>query len=371
MSDQQTTKKVVCGILQFLDDELKKTTTSAEQKESLEVAIQCLETAYSVRACDSEYRPKLELRDLVRNLDHQDGGGGDAASVVSSGGSAPPPEGGGPLAGTVYVNTGPEYLKPDEASDSDKKLADEWKNKGNEVMLRLLFLEGLECYNKAIALDGNNPVYFCNRAAAFIKMERYEEARRDCQIAVQLDPSYAKAYGRMGLTYSSQNNQVDAILCYRKARELDPENESYRKNLQVAQHLMIQDIPSAQAQVSASPNLETFLSNPNLANMASQMLQDPTVQNLLQTLMGRSQGGSPGGAPGAPTGGGGGGGLDSLIQIGQTIAQRLGTTDPNLISQLTGALGGGGGGGTDTGAQQSNNLPKNDNDKASGDDSSI
>jgi len=40
------------------------------------------------------------------------------------------------------------------------------------------------------------PVFF--RAAAFNKLERYEEAIEDCNDAIEMDPAYSKAYGRKG-----------------------------------------------------------------------------------------------------------------------------------------------------------------------------
>lgn len=36
------------------------------------------------------------------------------------------------------------------------------------------------------------------RAAAYIKMNELQKALTDCQQAVQLNPQYARAYGRMG-----------------------------------------------------------------------------------------------------------------------------------------------------------------------------
>ncbi|CAL8109868.1 unnamed protein product [Orchesella dallaii] len=275
MEDQQNTKKVVYGVLEFLDEEFKKTTTTADSKESLEVAMQCLETAFGIGLRDTQFKPAKSLRELVRSQGAGVGGAEAAASASPFAGNLS-----NPLAGASYVNTGAEYAKPPDATDSDKQQADELKNKGNDSMKNLNFTEALDQYNKAILLDGNNAVYFCNRAAAYIKLEQYDKALRDCQIAVQLQPSYARAYGRMGVTYSSQNNHVDAILCYKKALELEPDNESYKKNLQISQHMMLQDVPAAQAQAAASPNLQSFFSNPNLINMASQMLQDPSMQQM-------------------------------------------------------------------------------------------
>lgn len=46
------------------------------------------------------------------------------------------------------MNTGPEYVKPAEASEADKLAADELKNKGNDAMKNLTFTEALDHYNK-------------------------------------------------------------------------------------------------------------------------------------------------------------------------------------------------------------------------------
>lgn len=51
---------------------------------------------------------------------------------------------------------------------------------------------------RAVELDGRNSVYFCNRAAAAMKLEQFDQSLRDCQIAIRLQPKYARAYGRMG-----------------------------------------------------------------------------------------------------------------------------------------------------------------------------
>lgn len=67
MDDQANTQKVVYGILEFLDEEFKKTTTSADSKESLEVAMQCLETAFGISLRDTQYRSNRGIRDLMRN----------------------------------------------------------------------------------------------------------------------------------------------------------------------------------------------------------------------------------------------------------------------------------------------------------------
>ena len=43
-----------------------------------------------------------------------------------------------------------------------------------------------------------------------------------------------QAYGRMGLAYSSLDKHKEAVDNFKKALELEPDNESYKSNLQVS-----------------------------------------------------------------------------------------------------------------------------------------
>ena len=47
--------------------------------------------------------------------------------------------------------------------------------------------------------------------------------------------SYSKAYGRMGLAYSSVEKHKEAVDCFKKAIDIEPANESYRTNLKLAE----------------------------------------------------------------------------------------------------------------------------------------
>lgn len=77
-------------------------------------------------------------------------------------------------------------------SDEVKQEAEREKNEGNNLMKMERFEDALKCYTKAISLDGNNAVYYCNRAAAYSKLNRHEEALSDCKKAIQIDPNYGK-----------------------------------------------------------------------------------------------------------------------------------------------------------------------------------
>ena len=104
-----------------------------------------------------------------------------------------------------------------------------------------------------------------------------------------MDPSYSKAYGRMGLAHSSLEKHKEAVENFKKALELEPENESYKSNLQIAEDKVKSGVSSG---MSGMPpmfpgmggpgglDLGSFLNNPALMNMATTMLSDPNMQQM-------------------------------------------------------------------------------------------
>lgn len=61
----------------------------------------------------------------------------------------------------------------------------------------------IESYSKAVALDPNNAVYFSNRAAAYASKGDHASAVEDAKRAIEVDPSFVKAYSRLGYSLHS------------------------------------------------------------------------------------------------------------------------------------------------------------------------
>ena len=101
----------------------------------------------------------------------------------------------------IHFSFFPQLQKKSPPSAADKEEAERLKTEGNNLMRTEKFVDALEMYSKAIELDGGNPVFYCNRAAAHSKMNNHHLAIEDCQRAIDMDPSYSKAYGRMGLAH--------------------------------------------------------------------------------------------------------------------------------------------------------------------------
>ncbi|XP_015260980.1 PREDICTED: small glutamine-rich tetratricopeptide repeat-containing protein alpha [Gekko japonicus] len=290
-------KRLAFSIIQFLQDQLQNGGLSPDAQESLEVAIQCLETAFGVSMEDRGLAISQTLPEIF-----------DAAAAKE-----PQPS-----------RTNSEPVTP---SEEDAAEAERLKTEGNEQMKAENFESAISYYGKAIELNPSNAVYYCNRAAAYSKLGNYAGAVRDCERAINIDPKYSKAYGRMGLALSSLNKLSDAVIYYRKALELDPDNETYKSNLKVTEQKM-KEAPSPTGGTGGF-DLAGLLNNPGFMSMASNLMNNPQVQQLMSGMI--SGGNNPMAAQGAAPSPND---LASLIQAGQQFAQQMQQQNPELIEQL-------------------------------------
>ncbi|XP_023346944.1 small glutamine-rich tetratricopeptide repeat-containing protein alpha [Eurytemora carolleeae] len=320
MSDR---RRLVFSILKFCSAEMQSNQLSDDAKESLEVASQCLQSAYALNLEDKHLDVSQTLEEIFK------------AATLNE-----------PL------------KKKGPPSAADKEEAERLKTEGNNLMRTEKFTDALLMYSKAIELDGSNPVFYCNRAAAHSKMNSHHLAIEDCQRAVDMDATYSKAYGRMGLANSSLEKHKEAVDNFKKALELEPDNESYKSNLQIAEDKVRTMGTTGGGGLGGMPglgglpmgpggfDLGGFLNNPALMNMASTMLQDPNMQNMMSQMMGGGGLGGlggMGGGPGVPTGSEGGPppNIEGLLQAGQQLAQQMQASNPELVEQLRRQMMGG------------------------------
>ena len=133
-------------------------------------------------------------------------------------------------------------------------LAEQLKTEGNTALTSKRFDDAISLYTQAIAINAHNHVYYSNRyilslfafvlsrlisslgsAAAYQHKREYLKALTDSEKAVSLRPDYAKGYSRMGTAYDSLGRLEEAIdKGYRKAADLEPNNEEYESKYQDA-----------------------------------------------------------------------------------------------------------------------------------------
>ncbi|KAK2399493.1 hypothetical protein P8452_06672 [Trifolium repens] len=123
-----------------------------------------------------------------------------------------------------------------------KNLAESLKSLGNKAMQSKRYYDAIELYNCAIVIYEKSAVYYCNRAAAYTQINKYTEAIQDCLRSIEIDPNYSKGYSRLGFAYYAQGNYRDAIdKGFKKALQLDPNNESVKENMRAAEHKLMEE----------------------------------------------------------------------------------------------------------------------------------
>nr|XP_010912050.1 small glutamine-rich tetratricopeptide repeat-containing protein [Elaeis guineensis] len=176
-------------------------------------------------------------------------------------------------------------------------LAEAFKSKGNQSMQMKLYSEAIELYTCAIAVCEKNAVYYCNRAAAYTQIHRYDEAIEDCLKSSEIDPNYSKAYSRLGSAYFAKGNYNDALnKGYLKALQLDPGNNAVRENIQVCvQKLMEQRAQADPDQNTRSHHGQESTSHSGSTNSSFSFPSFPfgaspdLVANILRNMTGHGQ----------------------------------------------------------------------------------
>ncbi|KAI5642958.1 tetratricopeptide repeat domain-containing protein [Phthorimaea operculella] len=224
-------KIIAASIVNFLNQQLQVITLSEGAIDSLEVAVQCVETAFDLGP--GNVSQALDLLDLLRQQ-----------------------------------RTSAE--------------AEALKNDANDLMKAKRYSEALETYDRAVELNPRSAVYLCNRAAAHFRLGNNQSAVEDCRAALAIQPNYAKAHGRLGLALSALNNHRAAYKAYEMAVQLDPGNASYSENLRLTEDFIAQQGPD--------PNESIFplhLQNPLLVSMAAEIFSDPGIRNLVSNFSGQ------------------------------------------------------------------------------------
>nr|XP_045585444.1 small glutamine-rich tetratricopeptide repeat-containing protein alpha-like isoform X1 [Procambarus clarkii] len=356
--EKEVVSRLVYSMIQFLQSQLEGGTggsnLSEEGIESVEVAVQCLETAYGVSLSQNDLAVSKSLYQIFNEATKGEPVRENATRITS-----------------VKMESAPKEATPEE-----KEEAEQLKNEGNKLMRDEKFTEALDCYTKAISKDCLNAVYYCNRAAAHSKLNNQREAIEDCKRALEIEPQYSKAYGRMGLAYSSLNDHHQAKECYKKALELEPDNDSYRGNLSIAEEKILREpqpranslggfgpggLPFGLGNLAGlggpgGPDLASMLNNPALMNMATQLMSDPNMQNMhshfrMSSFMGNVGGlGGPAtvptGAPSAPAEAASNGGMEALLTAGRQLAEQMQSQHPELVEQIRQQMNRGAGGST-------------------------
>lgn len=225
--------------------------------------------------------------------------------------------------------------------DKTKEEAEKLKSQGNAAIQKKDYPAAIDFYSKALELVPLNPIYLSNRAAAYSGSGQHEDAVNDAEMAVAADPSFAKAWSRLGFAKYALGDAKGSMAAYQSGIEAEGNGGSVamRKGFETAKRKaedegVLDDDEEAGDAIGARgasgaggmpdlsslagmfggggggmPDIGAMMQNPMMRQMAQNLMSNPEMMSgllnnpALKNMMGGGAGGENAG-PGAGRGGG-------------------------------------------------------------------
>lgn len=108
------------------------------------------------------------------------------------------------------------------------------KNEGNAAFKEGNYQQAAVFYTEALTLDDTQHALYSNRAACFLKLGRYQQAREDALTCTKLAPSFAKGHFRLALAFQAEEKPADACAAFSRVLDIEPSNKDAIAGLNMA-----------------------------------------------------------------------------------------------------------------------------------------
>jgi len=161
-----------------------------------------------------------------------------------------------------------EKRKADTFAYLDDDKAEEAKQDGNNHFRNKEFGKAVNCYEEAVKRAPKNATIRNNLAAALCKIMDFNGAKREIEVAIDLDGKYVKAWARKGDIEVVMKENHKALESYKMGLTLDPTHASCKEGLR---------------KVTASINYgQANMSEEERKERAAHAMADPEIQSILQ-----------------------------------------------------------------------------------------
>ncbi|KAG0176190.1 Stress-induced-phosphoprotein 1 [Apophysomyces sp. BC1021] len=179
----------------------------------------------------------------------------------------------------------------EKAAYFDPALADKAREEGNALFKQSKWPEAIEQYTEAIKRNDKDARPYSNRAACYLKLMAINEAQKDADKCVELDPSFVRGYIRKAAVEFAKKEYQKAVDVLKEAQEHDVDGKCSRE---IQQQLMkaytaMNPMSAAGAggaggeesqeevlkRAAQDPEIQRILSDPVMQQILQQMQQDP------------------------------------------------------------------------------------------------
>ncbi|KAK1401787.1 RNA polymerase II-associated protein 3 [Heracleum sosnowskyi] len=155
------------------------------------------------------------------------------------------------------------------------------KELGNENFKQKKYQEAIDCYSRSIAFLPT-AVAYANRAMAYLKLRRFQEAEDDCTEALNLDDRYIKAYSRRSTARKELRKLKESVEDAEFALRLEPHNQEIKR-----QHAEIKSLYEKEILEKAAASLKS--AEQGVQRTAKPVIEMSAQNDSLQTVSSASR----------------------------------------------------------------------------------
>jgi len=196
-----------------------------------------------------------------------------------------------------------EKKQADTLAYQDDDKAEEAKQEGNEYFRNKDFAKAVSCYEEAVKRAPKNATIRNNLAAALCKIMDFNGAKREIEIALELDSKYVKAWARKGDIEILMKENHKAMESFKKGLAIDPENAACKEGLRKVTamvnygqaNMSEEERKERAAHALADPEIQAILQDPVITqvlrdfnenpNAANKAMADPSVRSKIEKLI--------------------------------------------------------------------------------------
>ncbi|NWY55629.1 TTC31 protein, partial [Chionis minor] len=175
---------------------------------------------------------------------------------------------------------------------------------GNEAAQKGWYAEAVCAFTEAVKLNPREHRLFGNRSYCYEKLQCYEEALRDAQVALGLQPRWPKGFFRKGKALRGLERYAEAASTFEELLRLDGDNAEAVAQLEACRALLRQSSTSGQSSSGGVPVSPSLLEArepplPPSGEWVSGSSQDTDTSGFVTVVSSRSQARGQGRATGS------------------------------------------------------------------------
>ncbi|KAG0020891.1 Hsp90 cochaperone [Entomortierella chlamydospora] len=176
--------------------------------------------------------------------------------------------------------------KADKDAYRDPTLSAEARERGNALFKASDFAGAVKEYTEAIKRDDTDPRAYSNRAACYTKLMAINEAQKDCETCISLDPKFVKGYIRKAAIQFLKKEYTECLETCQAAKEADVEkkntaeidqqiNKVYAEMSRGPQRREGETEAETLARAQQDPEVQKIMADPAMRSILQMMQEDP------------------------------------------------------------------------------------------------